>query len=96
MIKILHMTPPDVNNGVYRYIFSHMKYMDGGRFRSAFLTKGAKKLRQTPEYRNMDSKYMNWRGSSGTVQKRFARRSGGYLTMDLTSCICIPVPGEDL
>lgn len=51
MIRILHMTPPDVNNGVYRYIFSHMKYMDKRRFQFAFLTKGAKELRETPEYR---------------------------------------------
>lgn len=51
MIKILHMTPPDVNNGVYHYIFNHMKYIDCTRFRFAFLTKGAEDLRLTPEYK---------------------------------------------
>ena len=51
MIKVLHMTPPDVNNGVYRYIFSHMQYMDRSRFQFAFLTKGAEELRQAPEYK---------------------------------------------
>ena len=49
-MKILHVTPPDVNNGVYRYIFNHMRYMDCRRFRHAFLTKGVRELKQTPEY----------------------------------------------
>ncbi|MCI8666129.1 MAG: glycosyltransferase family 1 protein [Dorea sp.] len=51
MIKILHMTPPDVNNGVYHYIFNHMEYIDHTRFHFAFLTKGAEDLRLTPEYK---------------------------------------------
>ena len=51
MIKILHMTPPDVNNGVYHYIFNHMRYIDNTRFHFAFLTKGAEDLRLTPEYK---------------------------------------------
>ena len=50
-IKVLHMTPPDVNNGVYRYIFNHMRYMDMEKYEFAFLTKGAEELRRTEEYR---------------------------------------------
>ena len=50
-IKILHMTPPDIKNGVYRYIFNHMEYMDMERFQFAFLTKGADALKMTKEYR---------------------------------------------
>ncbi len=50
-IKILHMTPPDVNNGVYRYIFNHMHHMDMQRYQFAFLTKAAEELRLTDEYR---------------------------------------------
>lgn len=49
-IKILHMTPPDINNGVYRYIFNHMRYMDMQKYQFAFLTKGAEELRLTEEY----------------------------------------------
>ncbi len=51
MMKILHMTPADVSNGVYHYIFSHMAHMDTGKFRFSFLTKGAQGLRQTGECR---------------------------------------------
>ena len=79
MIKILHMTPPDVNNGVYRYIFSHMKYMDGGRFRSAFLTKGAKKLRQTPEYRKYGFEVYELEGVQRDGAKAFRQEIGRIL-----------------
>lgn len=48
--KILHMTPPDVNNGVYRYIFNHMQYMDMEKYQFAFLTKAADELKLTKEY----------------------------------------------
>lgn len=50
-MKILHMTPPDINNGVYRYIFNHMQYMDMQKYQFSFLTKGAEELRLTEEYR---------------------------------------------
>ena len=79
MIKILHMTPPDINNGVYRYIFSHMKYMDGGRFRSAFLTKGAKKLRQTPEYRKYGFEVYELKGVQRDDAKAFRQEIGRIL-----------------
>lgn len=51
MKKILHMTPPDINNGVYRYIFNHMRYMNMQKYQFAFLTKGAEELKLTEEYR---------------------------------------------
>lgn len=50
-IKILHMTPPDINNGVYRYLFAHMRYMDMQKYQFAFLTKGAAELKATEEHR---------------------------------------------
>lgn len=50
MKKILHMMPPDINNGVYRYIFNHMPYIDQNEYRFAFLTKAAEELKQTTEY----------------------------------------------
>lgn len=48
--KILHMTPPIINNGVYKYIFNHMAYIDRERFRFDFLTRNAKALAATEEY----------------------------------------------
>lgn len=49
--KILHMTPPIINNGVYQYIFNHMAYIDRERFQFDFLTRNAKALAATEEYR---------------------------------------------
>lgn len=73
MIKILHMTPPDVNNGVYRYIFSHMQHMDGRRFQFAFLTKGGKKLRQTPEYEKFGFEVYELKGVQRDGAEEFRR-----------------------
>lgn len=50
MKKILHMTPPDINNGVYRYIFNHMPYIDQNEYRFDFLTRNGQDLRATKEY----------------------------------------------
>lgn len=50
MKKILHMTPPDINNGVYRYVFNHMRYIDLGKYRFSFLTKNPEGLRKTEEF----------------------------------------------
>lgn len=50
MKKILHMTPPDIKNGVYRYIFNHMQYMDAEKFQFSFLTKNPEELRKTKEF----------------------------------------------
>lgn len=49
-IKVLHMTPPDINNGVYRYVFNHMRYMDMQKYQFAFLTSAAEELKLTEEY----------------------------------------------
>lgn len=49
-INILHMTPPDINNGVYQYIFNHMRHMDMRKYRFSFLTRAAAELRLTKEY----------------------------------------------
>ena len=48
--KILHMTPPIINNGVYKYIFNHMAYIDRERFQFDFLTRNEKALAATEEY----------------------------------------------
>lgn len=51
MKRILHMTPPEVSNGVYRYIFNHMPYIDQSKYEFCFLTKSEEELKQSPEYR---------------------------------------------
>lgn len=53
MMKILHMTPPEINNGVYRYIFNHMPYIDQSKYEFSFLTRSADSLRETREYKNV-------------------------------------------
>lgn len=50
MKRILHMTPPEIKNGVYRYIFNHMPYVDQNEYQFCFLTKSAEELKSTPEY----------------------------------------------
>ncbi len=52
MKKILHMTPPIINNGVYRYIFNHMQYIDQEKYQFTFLTKNPMGLKKTKEYRH--------------------------------------------
>lgn len=50
MKKILHMTPPIINNGLYRYIFNHMQYIDQQKYQFSFLTKNARDLQKTMEF----------------------------------------------
>ena len=47
--RILHMTPPIINNGVYKYIFNHLEYIDRERYQFIFLTRNAKALEATEE-----------------------------------------------
>lgn len=51
MKKILHMTPPEVHNGVYRYIFNHMEYIDLNKYNFSFLMRNKADLMKTDEYR---------------------------------------------
>ena len=50
MKRVLHMTPPEIKNGVYRYIFNHMRYVNQNEYQFCFLTKSAEELKKTPEY----------------------------------------------
>lgn len=50
MKKILHMTPPDINNGVYRYVFNHIKYVDQNKYQFEFLTRNKEDLMRAKEY----------------------------------------------
>ncbi len=49
-MKILHMTPPEVHNGVCQYIFNHMPFIDQSKYEFSFLTKAAEELKETREY----------------------------------------------
>ena len=50
-MKILHMTPPEVQNGVYQYIFNHMPFIDQTRYEFSFLTQAEEELQATEEYK---------------------------------------------
>lgn len=50
MKKILHMMPPEVSNGVFRYVFNHMPYIDQSKYEFSFLTRAAEELVRTKEY----------------------------------------------
>lgn len=50
-IRILHMTPPEINNGVYQYLFNHMKYIDQSKYQFEFLTRNKAGLMGTKECR---------------------------------------------
>lgn len=51
MKRILHMTPPNIRNGIYKYIFAHMKYIDQSKYQFDFLTQNRDDLMQTEEYK---------------------------------------------
>ena len=53
-MRILHMTPPIVNNGVYKYIFNNWEYMDHDKFQFSFLMQAPEELKKTEEWK----KYM--------------------------------------
>lgn len=50
-IKVLHMTPPIIKNGIYKYIFNNMEYFDLDKFQFDFLTQNRKELMETEEYK---------------------------------------------
>ena len=54
-MKILHMTPPEVRNGVYQYIFNHMPFIDLSKYEFSFLTKVADELKETKEKENSNA-----------------------------------------
>ena len=60
MKKILHMTPPIVNNGIYKYIFSNLEYIDKSKYEFAFLTQANADLKNTDEYKKYGFKIHNF------------------------------------
>ncbi len=49
-IKVLHMTPYVVKNGIYQYIFNHLKFIDRKKYEFSFLMQNPQELRETAEY----------------------------------------------
>lgn len=50
MKRILHMTPPEINNGVYKYLFNHMKYINQSEYQFEFLTRNKEDLMKSKEF----------------------------------------------
>lgn len=50
-IKILHMTPPNIRNGIYKYVFNNMRYFDLDKFQFDFLTQSKEELMEIEEYK---------------------------------------------
>lgn len=87
-IRILHMTPPIVTNGVYKYIFNLWKYIDHNKFQFEFLMQNPEGLMQTSEWK----KYKFPIRSFSTVQRDNPQRfrneiysilSDGYEILEL-------------
>lgn len=88
MKKILHMTPPIVNNGVYKYIFSNLKYIDKTKFEFAFLTQANKNLKATKEYQRYGFQIHNFTTTQRENPELFRQQivnilSSGYDVLQL-------------
>ena len=79
MIKILHMTPPEVQNGVCQYIFNHMPFLDQSRYEFSFLTKASKELAETKEYARYHFPIYRLDGVQREGQAGFEREIRGIL-----------------
>lgn len=95
MIRILHMTPPEVSNGVYRYIFNHMPYIDQSKYEFSFLTKSADSLKKTREYEDFRFPVYQLDTVQRDGREAFARKSGMSLIGDSMRSTCIQVHGGD-
>ena len=82
MKKILHMTPPIVNNGVYKYIFSNLKYIDKSEYEFAFLTQAKADLEATEEYKKYGFKIHNFTTTQRENPEKFRQEIVDILSMD--------------
>lgn len=73
MRKILHMMPPEVSNGVFQYVFSHMPYMDRSKYEFSFLTRAADELVKTREYREYQFPVYHLNGVQREGRERFRK-----------------------
>lgn len=82
MKKILHMTPPIVNNGVYKYIFSNLKYIDKSKYEFAFLTQAKSDLEATEEYKKYGFQIHNFTTTQRENPQKFRQEIMDILSMD--------------
>lgn len=78
-MKILHMTPPEVQNGVYQYIFNHMAFIDQSKYEFSFLTKAAGELRETKEYEKYRFPIYHLKGVQRNGRNEFEKEIRGIL-----------------
>lgn len=72
-MKILHMTPPEVQNGVCQYIFNHMPFLDQTKYEFSFLTKAAEELMGTKEYAKYHFPIYNLKGVQREGRSEFEK-----------------------
>lgn len=82
MKRILHMTPPIVNNGVYKYIFSNLKYIDKSKYEFAFLTQARSDLEATEEYKEYGFQIHNFTTTQRENPQKFRQEIIDILSMD--------------
>ncbi len=88
MKRILHMTPPIVNNGVYKYIFSNLEYIDKSKYEFAFLTQANEELKNTNEYKKYGFEIRNFHTTQRENPEKFRQEivdilSSGYDVLQL-------------
>lgn len=79
-LKILHMTPPIINNGVYKYIFNHMAYIDREHFQFDFLTRNAKALAATEEYQKYGFDIQTFCNTERNNEEQMRKEISGILS----------------
>lgn len=87
-IRILHMTPPIVNNGIYKYIFMLYKYIDKSRFEFEFLMQAPEELMKTKEYHEYGFKIRSFTTTQRENSEKFRKEiydilSDGYDVLEL-------------
>lgn len=87
-IRILHMTPPIVNNGIYKYIFMLYKYIDKSRFEFEFLMQAPEELMKTKEYHEYGFKIRSFTTTQRENPEKFRKEiydilSDGYDVLEL-------------
>lgn len=82
MKKVLHMTPPIVNNGVYKYIFSNLRYIDKSKYEFAFLTQARVDLEATEEFKKYGFKIHNFTTTQRENPQKFRQEIVDILSMD--------------
>lgn len=87
-IRILHMTPPIIKNGIYKYIFSNLRYLDRTKFEFDFLLGKKEELMQTEEYQRYHFGIRTFSVTPREDEKRFREEiteilSDGYDVIQL-------------